>query len=79
MNYAMELQTVFFFWKLRFICKFWIQNHFCAYLGDWDIWQTKWGYEAKNSYSYSPTVAVAASEKPQDTLTDLGEAPEWPW
>ena len=36
----------------------------------------KWGYEAENPFSYWPAVAVAASEKPQDTPTDLGEAPE---
>ena len=39
----MELQTVFFSWKLRSICKFWIQNHFSAILGGWDISKTKWG------------------------------------
>ena len=40
-----NLQTVFFFWKLKSICKFWIQNHFCSILEDWDIWKTKDGFE----------------------------------
>ena len=31
----------FFFWKLRSMCKFWIQNQFCAILGGWDICKTK--------------------------------------
>ena len=79
MNYATELQTIFAPWKLRLIRKFWTQNHFCAFLGVWDIWQTKWGYEAENSYSYWPAVAVSASEKPQDNPTDIGEAPKWLW
>ena len=35
----------FFFWKLRPICKFWVQNHSCALLGGWDICKTKWGSE----------------------------------
>ena len=35
----------FFFWKLRSICKFWIQNQFCAILGGWDICKTKPGSE----------------------------------
>ena len=35
----------FFFWKSRYICKFWIQNQFCAILGDWDICKTKPGSE----------------------------------
>ena len=44
MNYVTELQTVFFSWKLRSICKFWIQNHFSAILGGRDISKTKWGF-----------------------------------
>ena len=36
----------------------------------------KWGYEAENSYPYWPAVAVTASDNPQDTPTDLGEAPK---
>ena len=39
----------------------------------------KMGLWSKKIIFILPTVAVAASEKPQDTLTDLGEAPEWPW
>ena len=31
----------FFSWKLRSIRKFWIQNHFCAILGNRDIYKTK--------------------------------------
>ena len=31
-----------FFWKLRSICKFWMQNQFCAILEGLDIWKTKW-------------------------------------
>ena len=41
----MDLQTVFFFWKLRAICKFWVHTHFCAILGRWDICKTKWDSE----------------------------------
>ena len=33
----------FFSWKLRYIHKFWIQNHFCEILGDQDIYKTKYG------------------------------------
>ena len=33
----------FFFWKLRSICKFQIQNQFCAIVGGWDIYKTKRG------------------------------------
>ena len=32
----------FFSWKLRSICKFWIQNDFCATFGGWYICNTKW-------------------------------------
>ena len=62
MDYVIELQTVFFSSKLRFMRKFWIQSRFCAILGDRDIWQTKWCYEAENPYSYWLAVAVAASD-----------------
>ena len=31
----------FFFWKLRSICKFWIQNQLCAMFRGWDIHKTK--------------------------------------
>ena len=41
-NQALDFQMVFFSWKLRSICKFWIQNHFCAILRSWDICKTKW-------------------------------------
>ena len=44
-NRETNLQTVFFFWKLRSIWKFWIQNHFYANLGGWDICKTKCGFE----------------------------------
>ena len=37
-----DFLTVFFFWKLRSIWKFWMQNQFCAMLRGWDIWKTKW-------------------------------------
>ena len=41
MNQETDFQTVFFFWKLKPICIFWVQNHFCAILGRWDICKTK--------------------------------------
>ena len=40
-NQALDFQIVFFSWKLRSICKFWIQNHFCAILEGWEICKTK--------------------------------------
>ena len=40
-NQWMDFNTVFFFWKLRSICKFWIQNQFCVISGGWDICKTK--------------------------------------
>ena len=44
-NQALDFQIVFFSWKLRSICKFWIQNNFCATLGGQDIYKTKCGSE----------------------------------
>ena len=40
-NQVFDFQSVFFSWKLRSICKFWIQNHFCVILGSWEICKTK--------------------------------------
>ena len=37
----------FFFWKLRSLRKFWIQNHFWAILGGQGIYKTKWGSETE--------------------------------
>ena len=45
MNQETDFQADFFFWKLRPIRKFWIQNYFCAILRGWDISKTKWGSE----------------------------------
>ena len=44
-NLETDFKTIFFFWKLRFIWQFWIQNHFCTILGGWDIFKTKLGSE----------------------------------
>ena len=40
-NQWTDLQTVCFCWTLRSIRIFWIQNHFCAITGAWDIRKTK--------------------------------------
>ena len=40
-NQVPDFQIRFFSWKLRSICKFWIQNLFCAILGGQDIYKTK--------------------------------------
>ena len=40
-NQGTDLQTACFCWKLISICKFWIQNHFCAITGAWYISRTK--------------------------------------
>ena len=44
-NQVSDFQSVFFSWKLRSICKFWIQSHFCAILGGQDIYETECGSE----------------------------------
>ena len=44
-NQVSDFQSVFFSWKLRSICKLWIQKHFCAILGGQDIYETKCGSE----------------------------------
>ena len=40
-NQALDFQMFFFSWQLRSIRKFWIQNHFCAILGEQGINKTK--------------------------------------
>ena len=40
-NQISDFQMFFFFWKLRSIRIFWIQNHFCAIKGRWDTCETK--------------------------------------
>ena len=37
LNQVSDFNLFFFSWKLRSIRKFWIQNHFCAIFGGWDI------------------------------------------
>ena len=36
-----QISKLLFFWKLRFICTFWIQNQLCAIFMDWEIYKTK--------------------------------------
>ena len=55
--------------------KFWIQNHFCAILGNWDIFKTKLGSEIDKfifiltwSLPHSTRMALRC---PISTLTDL--------
>ena len=36
-NQALNFPIFFFYWKLRSLGKFWIQNHFCVILGSQDI------------------------------------------
>ena len=55
--------------------KFWIQNHFCAILGDWDICKTKLGSEIAK-FIFILTWSVPHSTRmalrcPISTLTDL--------
>ena len=57
------------------MCKFWIQNHFCAILGDWDICKTKLGSEI-DKFIFILTWSVPHSTRkalrcPSSTLTDL--------
>ena len=40
-NQISDFQIAFFFWKLISIRIFWMQNHFCAVKGGWDICETK--------------------------------------
>ena len=68
-NHETDFQTVFFFWKLRPICRFWVQNHFCAILGRWDICKTKWGSETdkvKLGMTWSDLSSVRLTSKCPD-------------
>ena len=60
----------FFFWKLRYICKFWIQNQFCAILGGWDIRETKRG-SGRDKYTF-----ILTWSGPHNTRVAL-RCPDW--
>ena len=74
----------FFSWKLKFICRFWIQNHFCPILEDWDIWKTKGGSEVdklifiltRNSTCGSRLVS-ANHKRPQTGPCFILSTPYW--
>ena len=57
--------TIFFFLLKTeiHICKFWIQNHFCAISRGWDIWKPKCGSEVEK-YEF---ILLAALGLPQHT------------
>ena len=57
-NQVSDFQSVFFSWKLRSICKFWIQNHFCAILGGQDGYETNVVLKQINSYLYCLILAL---------------------
>ena len=75
----------FFSWKLKSICKFLIQNHFCPILEDWDIWKTKGGSEVdklifiltRNSTCGSRLVS-ANHKRPQTGPCLILSTPYWP-
>ena len=64
-------KSFFFFWKLGTICKFWIQNHFFAILGGWDICKYKPGSEI---YKYIFTLAWGGPHSIRVAL----RCPDWP-
>ena len=67
----MDFQTSFFFWKLRPICKFWVQNHFCVILGGWDICKTKMASEIQKF------IFILTWSGPHSTGMAL-RCPNWP-
>ena len=61
-NQVSDFQMFFSHWKLRPICKFWIQNYFCAILGGRMF--TKQNGVLEQIHSYSCCLKVAS--KPQN-------------